>query len=96
MEPTLLPGDRLLLVPSVALRRGQIVAVTDPRNPSRLLVKRVAGLDRRTRLVSLEGDNPSASSDSRLFGPVARRAVVGRAVYRYAPAERAGPVGRGR
>jgi signal peptidase I len=38
----------------------------------------------------LLGDNRSASRDSRHFGPVARRTIVGRAWYRYYPLERAG------
>ena len=96
MEPSLLPGDRLLLVPPCRLRPGQVVAVPDPRRPERLLVKRVLSVDANGGLVWVEGDNPSQSTDSRAFGPVRRRAIVGRAVYRYAPASRAGPVGSGR
>jgi type IV secretory pathway protease TraF len=43
--------------------------------------------------VMLAGDNPDGSTDSRMFGAVARSAIVGRVVYRYAPAARAGRVG---
>ncbi len=96
MEPALAPGDRLIVIPARALRRGDIVAVPDPRDRRRLLVKRVTSIDRGERLVSVEGDNPAHSTDSRVFGPVRREDVLGRAVYRYAPAGRAGPVGRGR
>ncbi len=96
MEPTLRPGDRLFLFPPLSLQPGDIVAVRDPRPPGRLLVKRVKWLDQARQLISVEGDNPAGSTDSRAFGPVARRAVVGRAVYRYSPASRAGPMGRGR
>jgi nickel-type superoxide dismutase maturation protease len=95
MEPALSPGDRLLFFPPLSrLRPGDIVAVPDPRQPARLLVKRVTSLD--GRFVSVEGDNPDESTDSRVFGPVERRAILGRAVYRYAPAGRVGPVGSGR
>jgi len=38
----------------------------------------------------VRGDNPDASTDSRVFGPVRRRAVIGRAVYRYWPPARRG------
>ncbi|MDQ6615182.1 MAG: S26 family signal peptidase [Actinomycetota bacterium] len=93
MEPTLAPGDRLLLFPAWGLRVGDIVAVPDPRDRGRLLVKRVRSLDHGQNLVTVEGDNPDQSTDSRVFGPVPRRSVVGRAVYRYAPAAGAGPVG---
>jgi len=92
MVPTLLPGDRLLVLrqPRRRWRVGQLAAVSDPRRfaDAPLLVKRVtavtpAGLEVR-------GDNPSASTDSRTFGLVPRARVVGTVVYRYWPQERAG------
>ena len=91
MEPTLEAGDRLLLVRPLRGRRprvGDIVAATDPRPGGRLLIKRVASVqgDR----VLIEGDNQSSSTDSGDFGPVDRRAIVGRAVYRYGPPGRTG------
>jgi nickel-type superoxide dismutase maturation protease len=91
MEPTLSPGDRLLVLRLPApwpLRRGDLVAVPDPRTAQRLLVKRVGSLGSGT--VSVLGDNEAASTDSRDFGPLARAAVFGRVVYRYAPRQRAG------
>jgi signal peptidase I len=51
-------------------------------------VKRVADLDGDA--VVVHGDNADASTDSRTFGPVPRSSILGRAVYRYAPAGRAG------
>jgi nickel-type superoxide dismutase maturation protease len=90
MEPTLADGDRLIVVRSQQPRPGSIVAVRDPRQPDRLLVKRV--VSERCGLVDVRGDQPEHSTDSRSFGPVARSAVVGRVLRRYAPAERAGPV----
>jgi signal peptidase I len=88
MVPTLQPGDRLLLRRAGRLRRGDIVALRDPRDDLRIMIKRVravtpAGIDVR-------GDNPSRSTDSRTFGPVAPAAVLGRAWYRYAPRGRTG------
>jgi type IV secretory pathway protease TraF len=44
----------------------------------------------------VEGDNPDKSTDSRVFGPVDQKALMGRAVYRYAPRARSGPIGGGR
>jgi nickel-type superoxide dismutase maturation protease len=92
MRPALAPGDRLLVVrvpPWVQLAPGAVVAAPDPRDRRRLLVKRVAAVEPGGRVV-LHGDNPGASTDSRTFGPLARRAVWGVAWYRYAPPERAG------
>src|SRR5579863_4076563 len=42
MLPTLAPGDRLVLVRCARPAPGDLVAVPDPRDPARVLVKRVA------------------------------------------------------
>jgi nickel-type superoxide dismutase maturation protease len=97
MAPALAPGDRLLVIRWPRLvapwpRPGEVVALRDPRDPARVLVKRVGSVDRHKGTVEVLGDDASASTDSRTFGPVSRSLVLGRAVYRYAPA---GRVGRG-
>ncbi len=89
MEPTLAPGDRLLVTRTTHPRAGDVVAARDPRS-GRILVKRIGAIVDGE--VVLRGDNPAASTDSRTFGSVPRRAVVGRVVRCYAPAWRAGPV----
>ena len=91
MAPQLLPGDRLLVWKPRrpgSLRQGDVVVAPDPREPGRALVKRVAAIDASSAW--LAGDNPGRSTDSRDFGPVPLSSVAGRAVYRYAPATRAG------
>jgi signal peptidase I len=109
MAPTLLEGDRLVVVSSRRLRPGDLVVLPDPRTAERPLVKRLAALphgsarvgdvilEAGTDEVIVLGDNPSASTDSRTLGPVPLAAITGRAVYRYHPPERAGrlqPSGR--
>jgi nickel-type superoxide dismutase maturation protease len=91
MAPALLPGDRLLLFRPGRVRPGDVVALADPRDPARAIVKRVAatGPDGITVL----GDDAGASTDSRTFGPVRPTAIRGRAVYRYAPEHRRGRIG---
>lgn len=89
MAPTLAPGDRMVAIGGLAGRPGDIVAVRDPRDPSRLLVKRVGAVEVDRRL-HLSGDDPSASTDSRSFGPVSPALVAGRVVWRYWPPERRG------
>jgi nickel-type superoxide dismutase maturation protease len=96
MVPTLLPGDRVLVLRGVgrlrpATRVGDLVAVTDPRLPGRIMVKRVTGLE-GARVV-VRGDNEAASTDSRHFGPVDAAAVRGRVIYRYHPEHRRGRLG---
>ena len=88
MLPTLLPGDRLVVV-ARRLRRGDLVAVPDPRDRSRLLVKRAVEVTAAGTVV-VRGDNPGASTDSRDFGPVPASSVAGVGVYRYAPPARVG------
>jgi nickel-type superoxide dismutase maturation protease len=95
MVPTLRAGDRLLVVPTGRGRPGQLVAVRDPRQPDRIMVKRIEAVDAVTGHYRVAGDNPGASTDSRHFGPVPPRLVLGRVVYRYAPSSRAGRFPRG-
>jgi nickel-type superoxide dismutase maturation protease len=93
MAPTLLPGDRLVVLPALGgPHEGDLVALPDPRQPSRVVVKRVDSV--WGGALSVVGDNPSASTDSRHFGPVAVDGVRGRAVYRYHPPDRRGSVAR--
>ncbi|MBW3603316.1 MAG: hypothetical protein KY460_00150 [Actinobacteria bacterium] len=92
MLPTLAPGDRLVLLRVVGRPRvGHLVVAADPRVPRRLLLKRVHAVagDR----VDVRGDNPSASTDSRTFGPVPVGAVARCIGWRYAPVGRSGYVG---
>lgn len=93
MSPALVPGDRLLVVPLRRPRPGQVVALADPRDPRRTLVKRVAAVG--STGVDVRGDDPAASTDSRTFGPVPRTTLYGRAAYRYFPAPRVGRLGAG-
>jgi nickel-type superoxide dismutase maturation protease len=95
MRPALAPGDRLLVLrhPRWRWRAGQLAALRDPRGgrDGALLVKRVVRVSASG--VEVRGDNPSASTDSRTFGPVSPTLLVGPVLYRYGPAERAGRLG---
>jgi signal peptidase I len=89
MTPTLLPGDRLLVVRAPP-RGGDVVLARDPRDARRELVKRVARIGPAG--IRLHGDNPLASADARAFGSVPQAEVRWRAVLRYWPPDRAGPI----
>lgn len=97
MRPTLLPGDRLIVVRGRRPRAGDLVTMPDPRDPRRVVVKRVARIDGpvdgpvgRRQTVVVRGDNPGVSTDSRTFGPVPAGSIRGRVVYRYFPDDRRG------
>jgi len=91
MAPALLPGDRLL-VARAAVRPGDVVLARDPRDTGRELIKRVA--DIAPTGIRLLGDNPASSTDARAFGALPPRDVNWRAVLRYWPPDRFGPVER--
>jgi nickel-type superoxide dismutase maturation protease len=91
MEPALREGDWLIVAPLTRVPApGEIVLARDPRAPERLVLKRVASV--KHGRCTLLGDRPDASTDSRVFGPVALDDVLGRAVFRYGPLARLGPV----
>jgi nickel-type superoxide dismutase maturation protease len=97
MRPTLEPGDWLLADPDAYAAApptiGDLVLVPDPREPSRLLVKRVAEVHDGGRELFVRGDAPAASTDSRTFGSVGTSEVEGRPWFRYWPPRRLGRIG---
>ena len=94
MLPTLEDGDRLLVFPCRRVRVGDLVVFLDPGEADRLLVKRVTQVHAAS--FEVQGDNSSASRDSRAFGPVARSSLRGVPRYRYFPPARSGRLRRSR
>lgn len=87
------------------VQRGEVIAITSPRDPSQRLIKRIVALEGdtvrtlgyRERLVTVppghcwvEGDNHPKSLDSNVFGPVALGLLVAKASHRVWPPQRWG------
>ena len=104
MAPSLLPGDRVLVLRRWAtrrLKRGDVVVARVSLPPGeRLLIKRIGALggDRAVsqnrelilsdREVFLVGDHREASFDSRQYGAFLIDGVIGRSIHHF-PARRA-------
>ena len=89
MEPALREGDWLLVLPPRRVARiGEVVLARDPHDRSRLVIKRVGEV--RSDAVVLE-ECGQHRTDGR-YGVAPSADVIGRAVFRYAPLSRLGPV----
>ncbi|HZG04445.1 MAG TPA: nickel-type superoxide dismutase maturation protease [Streptomyces sp.] len=83
MEPTLRPGDLLVVRYGGAVRPGHVVVVRHPFQHDLLIVKRA--VERRAGGWWVQGDNPAVRNDSREFGVVPDELVVARAWVRLRP-----------
>lgn len=81
MEPALRNGDCWVVRLGPRVSVGDVVLAVHPLRPDLRIVKRVVRAEGPGWW--LEGDNPEASDDSRVFGPVDE--IVGRLVFRYSP-----------
>ncbi len=70
-------------------KRGDVVIVRDPRDKRRELLKRIVAVSSekvgetvlRKDEYFIRGDNESSSTDSRVFGPVTKNLIVGKATF---------------
>jgi signal peptidase I len=92
MRPTYRPGDRVLVrrAGPRGPRRGDVVVLSDPQGSTgargrpgrpRWVIKRAVAITDDGR-VTVHGDNPAQSTDSRLYGPVHVNAVLGTVIGR--------------
>lgn len=103
MSPSLRAGDWALAVRARRVARGDVVVLTHPLRPGLELVKRVVGIPGDAALSGgsplgpdewfVRGDNHATSTDSRTFGPVSRRTIVGLVRFVYWPPRRASRIG---
>ena len=87
MVPTLHAGERVLVKPLHGtlekLQPGMVVVSWHPSRPGLRLVKRLAACS--TDGLTLIGDNPAASTDSRQFGILPAPLLIGVVVGRLQP-----------
>lgn len=86
MLPLLQPGDEILANPRAYRSRlpnvGEIVVMQHPIRADLQLVKRVIAVS-ATGDCFLQGDNPNESTDSRAFGVVKVRQIMGQVTSRF-------------
>ena len=84
MEPAYRSGDRLFISHLIYFFRRprikEVIVLGDPRT-DRLILKRIEGVSGDDYFVS--GDNLEASTDSRAFGPVTKKDILGKVILRY-------------
>lgn len=81
MAPLLADGDEVLYQPGALLRVGDLVVARHPFKRGTTLVKQLIALDPRGHH-DLRGLNPRHSTDSRSFGAVPPRLILGRITCR--------------
>jgi signal peptidase I len=82
MEPTIVSGETVLVSRTsywfTNPKKGDIITLHDPRD-GKILIKRITKKNRTNYFV--EGDNKSASTDSRVFGWIGKRDIIGKVIY---------------
>ncbi|MGB5012530.1 MAG: nickel-type superoxide dismutase maturation protease [Pyrinomonadaceae bacterium] len=77
MLPSLAPGDKVLVDPRGYITVGDVVLAEHPYRSDIKIIKRVADVADNGRL-TLSGDNPTESTDSRTFGTVSLESIIGK------------------
>lgn len=81
MLPILKNGDGILIDQDAKFGVGDIVLSKHPFKKSITLLKRISEIDQNGNYF-LVGDNPSESTDSRTFGALSAKHILGKAVCR--------------
>jgi nickel-type superoxide dismutase maturation protease len=81
MLPTLKDGDAVLINSSEAVAAGDIILARHPFKKSVRILKRLKEFDEKGDLF-VTGDNASESSDSRVFGAIPSKDLIGKVTCR--------------
>jgi nickel-type superoxide dismutase maturation protease len=82
MSPAINADEVMLYDPSARLEVGDIVLTAHPFMQSVKIVKRIAEID-ADGMVTLAGDNPAESTDSRTLGKIPIKSIKGRIVCKW-------------
>ncbi len=81
MAPTLTAGEYVLVNRAAYLfkkpRIGHVVALHDPRD-GKVLIKRITQI--KGQQYFIQGDNKLVSTDSRVFGLIGKKDIIGKAI----------------
>ena len=77
MLPRLANGDKVLIDLKGYIAVGDVVLAQHPYKSNVKIIKRVSGIADDGRL-TLSGDNPAESTDSRTFGNVSLESIIGK------------------
>ena len=81
MAPTLLDGQAVLIDPRGKIKAGDIVLANHPYKQSVKILKRIDKINANGSC-ELAGDNEAESTDSRTFGPILSKDILGKVVCR--------------
>ena len=81
MAPTYISGDWLIVRWGGRYKVGEVVLVEREDRPGVFLVKRLVRIDDGEFWV--QGDNKSSSTDSRQWGAITSKEVLGKVVFRF-------------
>lgn len=88
MTPTLMPKQKVLVWKYGIIKKNDIVVCKKPQM-KKLLVKRVKKIKQirnhqssmNTEVYFIQGDNKNESTDSRHFGWVSKKSIIGKVIY---------------
>ncbi len=81
MKPTYRPGSILIIINSKLyqiIQKGDVIVLKDPRN-NKLILKRINKIEDKKYFVL--GDNKNESTDSRVFGYITRKNIIGKVIF---------------
>lgn len=79
MWPTLKDGDTICVnvLDNQDLRPGDLVVFSDPRDASRMCIKRLKRIEENGLFVEGDNPDPTASTDSHNYGLIPLESVIG-------------------